>query len=331
MTATSRTDPVQHDERASAARQGRPVVSVVIVSDYASGEEKGWDQLSRTLRAVARQDFDEPAEHLLIENEVCADQMPTAVVDLLPSLKFVRSSATTSYALKNEGARIASAELLAILDADCAPAPDWLRHLVDVMRRHPEAAVVSGTVTYSSRTRLGRLLGLLDRTYLNTVRTGDTDSLNNNSTGFRRSVVIDHPLPDDTGPFFNKLYAQQLIRLGHRVLFEPRMMVTHDFEGWSMQEDIRRNIGFATIAMRIANPTMPYAWLIQLRFAAIPLIVVGKVALSIWQSARFAHAYGVAWYEVPLAWALAPVVRCLEVPGMIDALRGRRIVKTQYR
>ncbi len=59
--------------------------------------------------------------------------------------------------------------------------------------------------------------------------------------------------------------------------------------------------------------------------------VVVKVALSVWQSARFAHAYGVAWYEVPLAWVLALVVHCLEVPGMIDALRGRRIVKTLYR
>ena len=255
MTTPSHTHPIQHDTHAS---ESLPVVSVVIVSDYASGEETGWNQLRRTLRAVAQQDFVEPAEHLLIENEDCADRMPADIQDLLPSLKNVRSSATTSYALKNEGARIASAELLGILDADCAPAPDWLRHLVDVMRSHPEAAAVSGTVTYPNRSRLERMLGLLDRAYLNTTQTGDTDSLNN-STGFRRSLLMEHPLPEGTGPFFNKLYAQQLIRLGHRILFEPRMLATHDFEGWSMEGDVRRNIGFATIAMRLADPMMPFA------------------------------------------------------------------------
>lgn len=328
MAISSLTDPIRHDESADGAR---PVVSVIIVSDYASGEESGWDQLRRTLIGVARQDFDEAVEYLFIENENHADRMPADIAALLPSLKIVRSSAETSYGLKNEGARLASAELLGILDADCAPAPDWLRHLVDVMRRHPEAAAVSGAVTYPGRSRLERLLGLLDRAYLNTARTGDTDSLNNNSTGFRRSVMVEHPLPDNTGPFFNKLYAQQLIRLGYRVLFEPRMMATHDFEGWSMQKDVRRNIGFATVAMRLADPMMPFASLILLRSAAIPLIVVGKVALSVRRSVQFARAFGVPWYEVPLAWALAPVVHCLEVPGMIAALRGRSIVKTMYR
>ena len=35
-----------------------PVVSVVIVSDYAGGEAKAWEDLRTTLAAFSRQDFD---------------------------------------------------------------------------------------------------------------------------------------------------------------------------------------------------------------------------------------------------------------------------------
>jgi len=306
-------------------------VSVLIVSDYVSSDESQWNQLRRILRAVAAQDFNEPAEFLLVENEDSAGRMPADIPQLLPTLSIVTSASTSSYAMKNEGARRAQAPLLAVLDADCEPAPDWLRHVVNVMRRHPEAAAVNGTVTYAGRSRLERLLSLLDRSFLNQPTTGDTDSLTPSSTGFRRDVLLDHPLPDGNGPFFNKLYAQQLIRRGHRVLFEPKMRATHDFEGWPFEVDLRRNVGFATIAMRLADREMPGAWLVRLRHAAIPVFVLGKIGLNLWTAARFARVHGVSWYEVPLAWALAPVLRCMEVPGMVAALRGDTIGKTAFR
>ena len=308
-----------------------PVVSVLIVSDYVSSDESQWNQMRRILRAIAAQDFNEPVEVILVENEASAERMPADILQLLPALRIVTLASTSSYAMKNEGARQALAPLLAVLDADCEPAPDWLRQTVDVLRRHPEAAAVSGVVTYPGRSRLERLLGLLDRAYLNKPTTDDTDSLNNNSTGFRRDALLNDPLPDGTGPFFNKLYAQQIIRRGHRVLFEPRMRATHDFEGWSMEGDVRRNIGFATIAMRHADRQMPGAWLVRLGHVAIPAIVLGKIGLSLWTAARFAGDYGVAWYEVPLAWALAPVIHCREVPGMVAALRGDSLHETAYR
>lgn len=315
-------------DRVAAAE---PAVSVLIVSDYHSSDDSQWNQLRRVMRAVAAQDFAEPAEVLLVENAATAARMPADIVALLPGLDVVPCDSESSYAMKNAGARRARAPLLAVLDADCEPARDWLRRTVAVLRDHPEAAAVSGVVTYPGRSRLERLLGLLDRAYLNRPRTEDTDSLNNNSTGFRRAVLLDHPLPDGTGPFFNKLYAQQLIRRGHRVLFEPRMRAAHDFEGWPMEADVRRNIGFATFAMRRADPEMPGSRLTRLGHLAIPVVVLGKIGLSLWTAARFARDYGVAWYEVPLAWALAPIVHGLEVPGMLAALRGGAVTDTAYR
>lgn len=45
-----------------------PSVSVVIVSDYASGLETGWNDLRATLRVLVQQDFEEPADFILVES-----------------------------------------------------------------------------------------------------------------------------------------------------------------------------------------------------------------------------------------------------------------------
>ena len=55
----------------------RPVVSVIVVSDYAGGDFKAWDDLRSTLAALARQDIDEPIEVLLVESSDHAGRIPT--------------------------------------------------------------------------------------------------------------------------------------------------------------------------------------------------------------------------------------------------------------
>jgi len=74
----------------------------------------------------------------------------------LPSLQVVLSSASSSYALKNEGVRAAAADIVAILDADCIPDPGWLRHLMDTMRDHPDVVAVSGKTVYAGDCRPNR-------------------------------------------------------------------------------------------------------------------------------------------------------------------------------
>jgi len=45
----------------------QPVVSVVVSVDFAAGDSETWDQLRSVLKALAEQDFAEPAEVLFVE------------------------------------------------------------------------------------------------------------------------------------------------------------------------------------------------------------------------------------------------------------------------
>ncbi|MGH7824661.1 MAG: glycosyltransferase family A protein [Candidatus Binatia bacterium] len=308
-----------------------PAVSVIVVSDYGGGEAKAWNHLRATLAALARQDFQGPTEFLLSERAAFKHQIPDDLLTILPSLKLVLSETSSSYELKNEGVLAASADIVAILDADCVPDMAWLGHLMETLRSHPKAAAVSGRTLYAGLNLTDRVLGLLSRSYLDPGRAGKTRFISNNNMACRRSVYLDYPLPTDAGPFASRLQSEAIVRSGGQLRFEPRMLVVHDFEGWSMEADIRRNIGYGTVITRLRDPLQPFAWLTRIGYASVPLFAAGKTLDSFLDCIRCGRYYHVRWYELPIAFLLAVVVHAMEVPGMIRAFRGRELAETAYR
>ena len=82
----------------------RPVASIVVVVDYKAGGSEAWDNLRLTLNGLARQDYREPVEFLLVEADD-GHQVPDDLQRLLPGLRVVRTAGKTSYDLKNAGAQ----------------------------------------------------------------------------------------------------------------------------------------------------------------------------------------------------------------------------------
>lgn len=311
--------------------QERPALSVILVSDYAAGGEKGWHDLRETLGALARQESKENVEFILSENEEFALDIPSDLIELLPSLRVVRSSHTGSYALKNHGVAQARAEVIAILDADCSPAPDWLANLLRAFRENPGASAISGRTTYEGATMMERVLALLSRSYLDPGRAGATRFVSNNNAGWKRTVYLANPLPVDSGPFAARMQSEAVLRGGGILLFDPSIRTIHEFEGWGMELDIRRNTGFGTIVTRLRDPRLPWASLIRLGRVAIPFVFAGKTLNSWGDALRCWRNYGVRAHELPIALILAPVLISLEAPGMWAAYGNGTIDNSAYR
>ena len=309
----------------------RPVVSVILVSDYAAGASKGWDDLRACLSALARQVCSEPVEFLLSENEAFADAIPAGLGELLPQLRVVTSPNPGSYALKNYGVTQATADLIVILDADCSPDRNWLANIIAACKAHPEAAAISGRTTYEGRTTLERILALLSRSYVDTVHEGTTPFVSNNNAAWKRAVYLEHPLPTNSGPFAALMQSESVRRSGGVLRFDPTIRVVHEFEGLGMEADIRRNTGFGTVITRLRDPRLPYARLIRMGRAAIPFIAAGKTWNAWRDCIRCWHAYGVHGHELPLAMALAPVLVGLETGGMWAAHGEGGVAGSAYR
>lgn len=309
----------------------QPEISVVIVSDYAGGGKKSWNDLRGTLTALARQGSTVNVEWLLCENNACIEVMPSDLRAILPNLKVVLCDSEGSYELKNAGFQAATSDIVAMLDADCVPASDWLEKTLEVMKTYPKASVISGRTVYPASGLAQRILSLLSRSYVDRGEAGPTRFISNNNSIWRRDVYLRNPLPTGIGPFAGRIQSERLLRTEHLLWFDPSIRVTHDFEGWRMERDIRRNTGYGTIIARLRDPSMPEAWLAKLGVVSISVFVAGKIFDSWRDCLRCAAAFGVKWFQIPFALLASVAVHLMEVPGMWCAYRQTGIMETQYR
>jgi hypothetical protein len=268
---------------------------------------------------------------LFCESTAQAGGLPADLGAGLDDWRVVAAPAATSYALKNAGVAAARAPIVAVLDADCRPGPHWIKRIAATFAARPEIAAVSGRTVYAGRAATERALALLTRAYLDPGCEGPTRFISNNNAAFRRDVWLAHPLPEDVGPFGSRLQSEAILRTGGRLWFRPDLQVVHDFEGGAMEEDIRRNIGYGTVATRLADPRMPYAWITRIGRASVPVLAAAKTFDSFGDVLRCYRHYGVRATELPYAAWLAIRVHLLEMPGMIAAFRHRSIGPTAYR
>lgn len=308
-----------------------PDVSIVAVSDYKPGEAKSWEDFRKALRALANQDFIGTFEILLIEEERFANQIPTDIPEILPNTRIVTARETNSYALANVGVKRARGAKVVLLDADCVPAPGWLSSFSTTMDRYPDAAVVSGLTRYPGRTLTERCLSLLSRSYVDPGRRGYTEHISNNNAGYRHDAFLQCPLPTDQGIYASRVQAKALRRAGYRMVFEPDMAVIHDYEGWDMERHIRRTMAHGHVLIRQRDSSLPYAWIVRLGIAGIPLFVAARTLLTFWKCVTVGGNYGVRPWQVPYALLLAVRVHLMEIPGMLLAHRGQPIADTVYR
>jgi glycosyltransferase involved in cell wall biosynthesis len=98
-----------------------PAISVVIPARDAAVT------LPRTLAALERQDLDRPFETIVVDNGSVDGTGELAEAAGLPVRVLTMSEKCGAGAARNAGAAVASGGLLAFTDADCFPAPSWLR------------------------------------------------------------------------------------------------------------------------------------------------------------------------------------------------------------
>ena len=318
-------------EALTPSGMGGAGVSVVVVSDHSSGDTKGWDDIRTAVTALAQQDFSETVEFLLVESERFRSECSSELASILPGLRVHFVSDYASYALKNEAVRIASGEYVCMLDADCIPEPSWLRRLIATLRTHPKAAALSGKTIYPGQSFSSRVCALLARSYIDPGGAGHTCFIAINNCAFRRAAYQSHPLPTGIGTFSSRLQSEALLDDGWELLFDPEVLVTHDFEGWRMEMDLRRNAGHGTIATRLQGNTLPWARLARVGRVSIPLILAGKI-LNSWKDCfRGAVSYGIEWFQLPAALAISIAVHILEVPGMLCAYAGGGLKGSSFR
>lgn len=302
-------------------------ISVVVVSDYGEGENKDWADERQALDRLARQDIDEPFDIILVENHVCRDSVPAALLDSTPRARLIFSQSTRSSALKNDGAAATTTPLVAVMEADCLPASDWLRRLCETIDAVPQADIVSGRTTYGQGSSLRRVFALLDRGYLDLGHAGPVRHVSNNGALYRRESLVAHPYGAEPSPFVSAdIRLAEMLAAGIRPYFQPAATMVHRFDGFRFVVDLRANAGFQAVRGRILRGNLPHS-----RLRVFVSIFISQTRADL----RSAWRAGGDFLE-PLDWLLyVPMlllVRILEWPGIARALSGKdHLTRTGYR
>ncbi|HJQ83902.1 MAG TPA: glycosyltransferase [Candidatus Binatia bacterium] len=299
-------------------------VAVLVVSDYGGRTDGDWDYLRATLGALARQTFDRPFEVVLIDSTPADEPMPPDVPRLVPGLRTLGGAGETPVELLNAAVEATSAEVVALLDGDCAPVPGWLAAATEAIASRPDAAAVSGRTVYPDAGFTYRVLNTLSRSFLDPGGPGRTRFISNNNAIFRRAALLAHPLGPFRRPLAARLQTEAIRLAGGGLYFEPRMHVLHRFDGWPMERRIRRHIGYRAIRIRQIEPRTPHAWMIRLGVLSIPLVFAARTFESWTNCVRAGRHYGLRWYELPAAFGTAVAVHLLEIGGMIEAFAEAR-------
>jgi glycosyltransferase involved in cell wall biosynthesis len=303
-----------------------PDLSVVICS--LNGEEG----IDRTLHAVARQTIRAQIEVIVVDD---GSTDATAAVARSHGARVERHAVNRGLAAaRNTGVRAATGPVVAFLDDDCEPAPDWAEKLLggyrdDVagvggcvvpvgassvfgryLERHNPLSPIEADLARSERPGY-RLWRYLVRAWRDPRPSGARDvySLVGANMSYRRDVLVEAGMFDERFTFgaeeVDACRRIRRVRPDLRLVIEPSSSVMHHFDA-SLRDTLRRSRAYGRGSARLFRNwpgSAPTCF-------PLPILVTGLLAAGTRRPGALVAA------------AVAP--NLLWPSGVLDAVRNRR-------
>src|SRR5579871_2983277 len=219
----------------------QPTVSVIVCTRNRPG------QLELCLRGVASQTR-KPLEILVVDSAPQDAQARMIALDY--ECRYVIETRPGAARARNRGAQEARGEILAYLDDDAVPEPDWLAQLAGGFNDPAVTAIMGRAVAFSDDPEVRQLCALLqasdaDQSFAVDCHTPHAFEMaafggvgNGMNMAFRRSLLkiwrgFDERLGPGTpiGGGEELLAYAEWIDLGHRILYLPSAVVRHPTHG----------------------------------------------------------------------------------------------------
>ena len=230
-----------------------PLISVIVPTHNRS------DALAKTLAGLAKQQFDEPWEVIVVNNR-CTDDTDDVVrrqVFPVPLRLIHRADTPGVAAARNTGAWAATGEYLLFMDNDILVEPDFVRRHRDALAAHPGCWIVGQIVSLPEqrRTPFGRFRQMLAAAYddapsdLPDQPTREAHGLTGQSLSLPREDFV------RLGGFDEKFHvasvedfelAVRAWRAGIKILYVPSILGVHnDWAGFTIRDYCQRQRTYA--------------------------------------------------------------------------------------
>ena len=244
-----------------------------------------------------------------------------------PFVKLVLASETNYFSAKNAGSRAATGSIIALLDGDCEPQPDWLEVLVS--RFDEGVDVVAGCTRYSGDSLLGRTFSVPDFANVGGEADGSATGILVNNVAFRREVFLTHPLDErirrNGGCYllYHQLRADQV-----KIVYEPRARAAHGLDigglGFVRKHFDRGFDGVSVYRFDDRGVLRGTSWYRRIGGLALFPITARRIALDWMRLVRKRRQIGISSLSVPYYAAVALGMRLIELAGGLTAGVSRK-------
>jgi glycosyltransferase involved in cell wall biosynthesis len=320
-----------------------PLVSIVV--EAYNEDQNGLAAVGETMDALRAQDYPlEQAELILIGSVDEIGHWRANYHDWPPfgEVRMVEVEAGDAHywSLKNRGAELARAEIVAFADCDGQPGPRWLSSAVRAIQDGADASVgPSGYRTQKLQADSPWMLAAaLPAFSFQLARTPHprAASLFGHNLAIRRDLMLAHPFPTIQRSFGSSLLFFELERSGAKFSYQPQQRIAHamTFRWWLSRKHFRR--GWETYAGRELDRDWPrIAMLSRLPLIEPVVLRMGLVVRDARHWFRFSRVLGtsrvqsVLWF--PIALAASVCARSAEMVGMYAALLSPKASEHQAR
>ena len=205
----------------------------------------GAQKLPACLEALLHQD----GQRLSVDYEIIVvddgSQDESARIAAQMGVRVVSQVNAGPAAARNLGASLAGGDLLAFTDADCVPAPDWLRQM-SVPFENAQVVGVKGTYATRERSLVPRFVQVeYAHKYEHMRRQARIDFIDTYSAAYRREIFMQNGGFDPIFPVpsvEDQEFSFRLASKGYWMVFQPAAVVLHrhDRDLW---EYVRRKYG----------------------------------------------------------------------------------------
>jgi glycosyltransferase involved in cell wall biosynthesis len=287
-------------------------VSVLIETDSVHD----YDDITITdcLAAVARQSYPRERIEVIAVDGGKVPSFEALVRRTFPDATVLALPGATKFEQKNLAMSVATGDILAFLEADCAPPPDWLAIIErELGAAPPDVAGVQGITVLTGGGLTRELSALFYGARQH--RDGRAARLVTDNCALRRDVARQFKFEHaEFSTVVDTLFLRRLERAGYRVVLAEDLRMSHSFPGglrdrlgWFFKRAY--GVGYYMVKARRLEPDLRGSALVRGAGLGWPVLALGKCLVDlrqVWENrrrlgARFGRALPLALvYETTL-------------------------------
>jgi cellulose synthase/poly-beta-1,6-N-acetylglucosamine synthase-like glycosyltransferase len=220
-----------------------PFISFVIetftlMHDYEPGVPSE-GSLVKVIEALRGLSYPAESMEIIVVLDEQSEELASFLGAAYPDVKLCLMKGAEYFSMKTFGAQSARGDILALLDSDCVPYPQWAQ--VAAGRINEGADLVAGKTRYRPQSLAARTYGVFDFGHVQGDSRSEANCFMANNAAIRRELFLKHPFDARarrSGADY--MLACELKAAGYRLLYEPALFAAHEYDIETMGFVIKR-------------------------------------------------------------------------------------------